>query len=306
MHHLPDASDTTLQLTADALPAVLVVYDAPGGLHTSNHRTYRKFVVTEPEVTIRGTYSQVADWELSPSYPKQWVLDSMSHPHSQEQLYTLLREHPEVPEAIDGLYWTTFRGLDHEVAREIFERYSDESRRSWYGRKLEAILYPNAQRTVSLHHPFLDFEAVDAEGQMHRLSDFVGEKYVLLDFGSMGCGGCVLGVPTLAKIDSLYGDQIEVINVWTAPDRERWQRSVHQKWDGPITWQDWWDVSEQGFVEYDISRYPTFFIIDPDGLVKYSSAESVYNYSLLQAVEKLLVPPPPPTSIVVPAALRGE
>ncbi|MEL6537886.1 MAG: TlpA disulfide reductase family protein [Bacteroidota bacterium] len=293
--------ETTLRIRVDSLPIVLTVFEVPDGQLNHHPTGIRSLCIHSSKVAFQGDYGTLTSWKSTPAYPKQWVLDSLIEPYNPEQGLPLLRAHPELPGASKYLYSVAKKGFDPSAVREVYSHLTVENRTNPYGRNLRAMLYPKTRRRAALHQPFLDFEAVDAEGKRHRLRDYIGEKYVLLDFGSWGCGPCIEGVPTLAKIDSLYGDQIEVINVWSAPDRDRWQRAVHLKWNRPISWQDWWDFSEYAFTQYTIDRYPTFFIIDPEGNVKYSSAQRLSG-TLLGVVEQLLAPP----AVPIPRALQEQ
>lgn len=104
---------------------------------------------------------------------------------------------------------------------------------------------------------------VDLDGNPHRLSDFHG-KIVLLDFWGLWCAPCIAEAPNLAAaykklkekgfevISFDKGDTIENLRKITAKFGMNW---THSQTDDAL------------LQLYQISRYPSYFLLDKDGKI---------------------------------------
>ena len=68
----------------------------------------------------------------------------------------------------------------------LYDRMTEEQRQSPTGRRIDACLNPVA--TVGVGDRMADGDLYDIDGDVHHLAEFLG-KYILLEFGSKGCGG---------------------------------------------------------------------------------------------------------------------
>lgn len=79
--------------------------------------------------------------------------------------------------------------------------------------------------------PAIDFEMTDAEGNIHKLSDFKG-KVIYLDFWATWCGPCVYESPYFEKLAKEFeGKDIVFIPISTDNDKEAWIKfiTLHKK-----------------------------------------------------------------------------
>lgn len=79
--------------------------------------------------------------------------------------------------------------------------------------------------------PAIDFEMTDAEGNIHKLSDFKG-KVIYLDFWATWCGPCVYESPYFEKLAKEFeGKDIVFIPISTDNDKEAWIQfiTLHKK-----------------------------------------------------------------------------
>ncbi len=58
-----------------------------------------------------------------------------------------------------------------------------------------------------------DFEVETMDGDMVKLSDFAGEKAVVLDFFATWCGPCIIEMPFLQEFYAQYSDRVEVFAI---------------------------------------------------------------------------------------------
>ena len=165
--------------------------------------------------------------------------------------------------------------------------------RGWFEKSPEAILkklkpymttpstiaeweniYDNYQRIAdSWQHlhvataPDFTFESTD--GRMITLSDYRG-KFVLLDVWNIYCGPCKKQVPILRDIEPQLKEMgVEVIGVSCDPQdiKDKWKKSVKdQNMKGIQTIMD--NGRQSAFMkDYCIVGFPTFILINPDGMV---------------------------------------
>ena len=117
--------------------------------------------------------------------------------------------------------------------------------------------------------PAPDFTFEDTEGNMVTLSDFRG-KFVLLDVWNIYCGPCRDQVPILRELEpELKKMGVEVIGVSCDPQgiKDKWKEVVkEQNMSGIQTIMD--NGRESAFMnDYCIIGFPTFILINPDGMV---------------------------------------
>lgn len=125
-----------------------------------------------------------------------------------------------------------------------------------------------------------DYEFTDADGRTFSLSDFRGEKHVLLDFWFVGCGPCLRDVPELKALSSDFAERLEIIAVnplqpieKVTPYRDK--HAIPYAMAVP-------DRPAEIKSEFNVNSYPTYIVIDPDGRTALFAAGD------LGAVRKLL------------------
>lgn len=117
--------------------------------------------------------------------------------------------------------------------------------------------------------PAPDFTFEDTEGNMVTLSKFRG-KFVILDVWNIYCGPCRDQVPYLQRFEPQLKEMgVEVIGVSCDPQdiKDKWRKTVKdQNMPGIQTIMD--NGRESQFMkDYCITGFPTFILINPDGMV---------------------------------------
>ena len=164
------------------------------------------------------------------------------------------------------------------------------------GAKSEAALklIENPRRAREVYAP--EFSVTTSEGEYLSLDDLHG-KVVLLDFWGTWCPPCVAAVPELRDLSKRYAKESSFVMIGISSD------GVEAKWHdfivkNQMVWPQYLDRDRKVQHAFDVRAFPTYIVIDPEGIVRYrnygSSAEK--ESSLEDAVRKqikILVKTPP-------------
>jgi len=116
-----------------------------------------------------------------------------------------------------------------------------------------------------------DFEIRTIDGEKIRLSDFRGDKIVLLDFMFAECTGCKKGIPHLKEVYEKYGDEIVILSVSDVEGAEERERLRDLKEETGAEWI-FGQIDPKVTIDYSVDLYPTYFIIDKEGYVTFKSS----------------------------------
>ena len=116
---------------------------------------------------------------------------------------------------------------------------------------------------------FLDLEEADTEGNMHKLSEYVGQgKWVLVDFWASWCGPCKAEMPNVTAAYKQYHDKgFEVVGLSFDREKDPWVKAI-------IEWQmPWIHLSDLKYWNtaaaevYSVNSIPDNLLINPEGIV---------------------------------------
>ena len=123
----------------------------------------------------------------------------------------------------------------------------------------------------------IEWKLEDLDGTLHHSSDYRG-NLVLLEFWTPKCGACIKAASTVALYDSLYESQglqimcIESIGRSSRKEIKQTKKDYHM--DYPILLN-----GKELAEEYGIKGYPTFFLIDQEGIIRYIHVGYFYGDS---------------------------
>ena len=108
----------------------------------------------------------------------------------------------------------------------------------------------------------MDFTFYDRDDKVHKLSEFVGKKPVVLQFSTKGCGPCHTIRPEIEEFYAKHKNEVEIITI--SMDNVRAWKSEEK-----VSWQDWNDHASDSSIgtKFDLSGYPYYVIINSDGII---------------------------------------
>jgi thiol-disulfide isomerase/thioredoxin len=192
-----------------------------------------------------------------------------------ERIYrVVLEKNPEravQAQALAGLALELSRQKTPEAEREADELrgrlakdYADTEPGARAARKL----------AVAVGSPAPEFTGRTIDGQEFKLSDYRG-KVVLLDFYGFWCAPCRASLGHLRELAELHGEKpFAIIGVNHGDGPAAYKRGLEEH---GITWTSAYQGPRAEISElYDIRSYPTFFLLDRQGVIAakgHSSAE---------------------------------
>lgn len=115
---------------------------------------------------------------------------------------------------------------------------------------------------------FVDFEGKSPEGEVARLSDFVGRgKYTLVDFWASWCGPCKREIPNIRSLYEKYADKglvVVGVAVWDNDNSGSRQtmEELSMKWNQIFMGTDMTPTDK-----YGIEGIPQIILFGPDGTI---------------------------------------
>jgi len=119
-------------------------------------------------------------------------------------------------------------------------------------------------RLPTLNAPAPNFELKDVSDEIHSFEEYRG-KPVLLNFWATWCAPCRIEMPVLQKSFEEYDGELSVIAINNAESKEDVQAFVDEF---GLTFDVLLDPEAAIQHLYQISGYPTTFIIDSDGAIR--------------------------------------
>jgi peroxiredoxin len=142
----------------------------------------------------------------------------------------------------------------------------------------------NATIEVGAEAP--DFTLMDSDGNEFSLSDFEGEKVIVLEFMNMRCGTCKNFEENSLKsyCDDTMPEDVEVISITqtkNADDDELAERTEEMGWD-------FIKGKEEVTDAFGADRSPTVVIIDKDGVITFSESGAMSKSELEEKINAAL------------------
>ena len=152
----------------------------------------------------------------------------------------------------------------HPYVLEVKRRYDelearDEARQKEIEEKKQAVV----------GQKFYDFEETDPDGNLHKLSEYVGQgHWVLVDFWASWCNPCKKEMPNVvAAYKKYHARGLEIVGLSFDYEKEPWVEAI-TKWEMP-----WVHLSDLKYINsvasdvYSVNSIPDNLLIDPEGTV---------------------------------------
>jgi TonB family protein len=111
-----------------------------------------------------------------------------------------------------------------------------------------------------------NFSVVTLEREFVDLGSLKG-KVVLLDFWGTWCPPCVAAVPTLKDLQKRHAKDPFVLLSVSSDGDEGIVRTFTEK--NRLNWPQYWDRDRKVQVAFDVRAYPTYVLIDDEGIVQF-------------------------------------
>ena len=170
-----------------------------------------------------------------------------------------------VPEALGHAKFNELVSSDAPFAKHPFVVDIKES----LERAKTEVLKANDAKSAIIGQKFLDLEEADTEGNLHKLSEYVGQgKWVLVDFWASWCGPCKAEMPNVVAAYKQYHDKgFEIVGLSFDREKDPWVKAI-------LEWQmPWIHLSDLKYWKsvaaevYSVNSIPDNLLINPEGIV---------------------------------------
>ncbi len=209
-------------------------------------------------------------------------LENLSEENQRKKEIEFIKKHPNsiVSAETLSLYCTTF---GKEKTKELFDQLSKNNKESKYGKIIEAYIELYAKPKIG--GQFIDFEMVDTNGNLQKLSELEG-KTILLDFWASWCAPCRKENPNLVKTYNKFKSKgLEIFAVSLDENKEKWLNAIEKD---ELNWYHVNDLKGQGnkaSLIYGVEGIPDSFLIDENGIIV---ARDLRGKELEKKLEELL------------------
>ena len=138
-----------------------------------------------------------------------------------------------------------------------------------YEGAMEEELKADDAKSAFIGQKFLDLEEADTEGNLHKLSEYVGQgKWVLVDFWASWCSPCKAEMPNVVAMYKQYHDKgFEVVGLSFDSEKDPWVKAIvewQMPWIHLSDLKSWKTVAAE---VYSVNSIPDNLLIDPEGIV---------------------------------------
>ncbi len=239
--------------------------------------SYLKYLWVEADsITIKGKENI---YTISPQSRYQAQADSLL------EIGDKLVDYPTLATSLPGLAYLAEHSYSFpaEKLAKLMALVPAENRDFWAAQKIRKYLQSLTQVSYDPQTSTLKYFIAKNKEDKEEKVVFSSGKWVLLDMSASWCGYCLSDIDELAVIQNKYGREILIVTLWKDPSFEDYLHKGKKQKD-KITWTSLRDETGAIFKTLDISLYPTYLVINPEGKIVDTSHKATAAGKYLQRV----------------------
>lgn len=224
----------------------------------------RTFWLGEGEYRLTGKVNDESSWQVFPAHPFTLIANEIDTAIGDVKK-ELIAKHVDKLVGLDKLNEFKSQFKDEELV-DLIKKVPSSLQESWYFDEMVTYLTLNQSVRAKIGQPAPDFTLESQAGTDFSLHDQKG-GYTLLEFSFTGCVYCLKALPELKKIHEEMGDQVQLVSIWKDPKKTTWlnDQTEHKN---QITWANLWDPNGLATSLFEVSIFPTYVLINPNGQVQ--------------------------------------
>ena len=145
--------------------------------------------------------------------------------------------------------------------KPVFEQFSQEAKKSYYGQLVDKDLNPKSLIGSSI----ANFKLNDKDGKPLSVKEIVAEKkYILIDFWASWCAPCRKEIPNLKTAYANYAEKgFEVLSISIDKDQKAWLKALGQE---NMQWHNLLDDNKVSNA-FNVKTIPATYLVDSKGII---------------------------------------